>query len=1011
MKKVWPGFLLLFLVSHVGLSQNTQILNQRDLLFNRAMDLYEKEKYNSARSTFAEYLELPSDERSREAEYYQALCGLYLFHPDAVDLLRNIQDEEPEHPKTARINFELGRYYFQQENFSEAALYFRKADHKSLSREERIEAQFKQAYSYFTKQDFESAAPLFNATKGGMHRYAAASYYYSGIIAYKSGDYNRAEKDLEMAGGDDAYKNLIPELLANIYYKKKDYDRLLSIGNEVLENPAIRNRRNIYLILADAFYEREDFQTAFDYFEAFQEGKKSRPEAGISYRMAYSAFKLGKYEYSIPYFDQAAFTGNDSLVQAASYYLGRMHLKNDNLPYAENAFEKAASFDFDKEIQEESFFALAKLKFDSRMRGQSIPLLQKYINDYPSGRYLSEANQYLSEAFLTSNNFGAAIRHIESLGSRNRIIRETYQKVTFYKGVEFFNDRQFDSANAHFDKSLSEPLSEEFVKLAYFWKGESLSILQKFDEAINAYAGVFRNEKDNSSELFLKSRYGIAYAYFNTRAYDKALIHFREYVNALATEKSMYYDDALVRLADCYLVLKKNDFAYNTYLKSLKSSDEERDYTLYRLGVVSWFNGDKNEAQKFLAMVLDEYKDSRYYDDALYEYANIDFENSNFNKAIQGFSRLIDAERISPFLPYAYLNRGISYTNIEKPEKAIEDYRVILNRFASHKTAIDALTGLQEALNSTGRDDEYEKDKAKFAAANPESSALVALDYEGARKQYFTGDYQKAIDKFKNYLNTYGRNQYFGDINYYIAESYYLLSNEDSALRYHKKVLQSTNSNFLNKSILRAGDIQYESGEYLEAIPNYNLLRHLARTRSEEIFAWQGLMLSHYKLQHYDTAMAFAGLITDRGEAAFGARNLALLYLGKSARNLEKFDEAESWFNACIEAGEDVNAAEALFNIAEMRSGLGDYQKSIDLSLDLISRFSHYPEWNDRAFLLIAENFFLMEEYFQSRSTLESIIANSPNEETVAGAKKLLEKVAEKEMIRTEPEMENDTIE
>jgi TolA-binding protein len=718
-----------------------------------------------------------------------------------------------------------------------------------------------------------------------------------------------------------------------------------------------------------------------------------------------------KYEYSIPYFDQAAFTGNDSLVQAASYYLGRMHLKNDNLAYANNAFEKAATFDFDPEIQEESFFALAKLKFDSRMRGQSIPLLQKYIDDYPEGKYSGEANQYLSEAFLTSNNFDAAIQHIEGLESKNRIIRETYQKVTFYKGVELFNDRQFELANTHFDKSLSEPLSKDFVALAYFWKGESLSILQKFSEAINSYAGVFRNEDNFSSELFLKTRYGIAYAYFNTRQYDKALTHFNEYVKALAPTKSMYYDDALVRLADCYLVLKKNDLAYNTYLKSLKSSDEERDYTLYRLGVVSWFKGNKKEAQKYLGMVLTEYKDSRYFDDALYEFANIDFENSDFNNAIKGFSRLIDAERISPFLPYAYLNRGISFTNIDKPEKAIEDYRVILKRFASHKTAIDALTGLQEALNLTGRDDEYEKDKALFAAANPESDALVALDYEGARKHYFSGDYQKAAQKFKDYLDTYGRNQYYGDINYYLAESYYLLNKSDSALKYHKEVLQSTNSNFLNKSILRAGDIQYDQGEYREAIPNYNLLRHLARSRSEEIFAWQGLMLSHYEIQHYDTAMSFAKLITDRGEAAFGARNLALLYLGKSARNLEKFDEAESYFNECIEAGEDVNAAEALFNIAEMRSRLGDYQKSIDMSLDLISRFSHYPEWNDRAFLLIAENFFLMEEYFQSRSTLESIIANSPNVETVRQAKELLAKVAEKEVLETEKVIENDTIE
>ncbi len=1014
MKKVWPGLLLVILVFNIGFAQNTQILKDKELLYNRATDLFEKQKYNPARSAFSDYAQNYSDERSITAEYYKALCGLYLFHPDAVDGLKNFQDQHPQNPLSQRINYELGSFFYQKGNYSDASIYLKKVDYKYLNREESMESQFKLAYTYFNLQQFEEAAPLFNRVKGSNNKYSNASYYYSGIISYKSGKFNQAESDLRLLESDNSYKNLIPELLANIYYKQGEFEKLKKIGEEVLNDKAVRNKKSIYMILADAYYSEGNYEKANEYFENYSEGMRSLPDAETSYRIGFTKFQLEQYQEAIPYLDQAAFRGNDSLIQMASYYLARVHVKNGNITYAENAFEKASSIDIDKNVQEESNFALAKLKFDSKLRAQSIGLLQNYIETYPDGKYIEEANQYLSEAYLTSNNFEAAVKHIESLKSKNRIIEETYQKVTFYHGVELFNNRNFDDAVLNFDKSLAKPLNAEFVKVAYFWKGEALSIIQKYDIAINAYSGVFRNENDKSSELFIKTRYGIAYAYFNTKQYDKALPHFKAYSDALVSaEDKMNYGDALVRLADCYLVLKNNKMAFDTYLKASKVYPEYQDYTLYRLGVVSWFLGNKEQALNYLGQLLNDYKGSRYYDDALYEKANIYFENGDFVKAISGFSTLIKTRDVSPFLPYAYLNRGISYTNLNKPQDAINDYRKILDEYASHKTAIDAITGLQEALHTVGRDAEYENDKRKFAAANPESDALVTLDFEGARNQYFSSDYKKAIEKLKGYLKEYGENKYFSDVNYYLGESYYLLNSYDSALKYHLEVLKISNSNFLNKSILRTADIQFEKQDLEEAITKYSLLNHLARTRNEEIFAWQGLMLSHFKLANYDSAMGFAQLITERGEAAFGARNMALLYLGKSARQLKQLDKAEEYFEMCMEAGDDVNAAEAFFNIAEIRHELGDYQKSTDLALELIGKYSYYPEWNDASFLLIAKNFYAMEEYFQARSTLESIIANSPSEMTVKSAKELLTKVKEKEVVEIENEndIKTDSIE
>jgi tetratricopeptide (TPR) repeat protein len=195
--------------------------------------------------------------------------------------------------------------------------------------------------------------------------------------------------------------------------------------------------------------------------------------------------------------------------------------------------------------------------------------------------------------------------------------------------------------------------------------------------------------------------------------------------------------------------------------------------------------------------------------------------------------------------------------------------------------------------------------------------------------------------------------------------------------------------------------------EYSQAKANYTLLRHLAKSRNEQIFAWQGLMLSNYQTMNYDSVDIFAQLIIERGEASFGAENKALLFLGKSARKKGQFDKAFEFFEKTMAAGDDEHAAEAMFRIAEMQSELAEFKTSTETCIDLIARFGQFGNWNDAAFLRIAENFYQMEEYFQARSTLESIIANSPSAETVKKAKQLLKEVEQKEI----KIIDNDTIE
>src|SRR5690606_33759151 len=143
-------------------------------------------------------------------------------------------------------------------------------------------------------------------------------------------------------------------------------------------------------------------------------------------------------------------------------------------------------------------FKLGKVNFDIQKYGDAISIFNQYNKEYPRSKNASEVNDLLSEAYLNSNDYVQAIKHIESLPNKSDRVKRAYQKVTFFKGTEFFNNAKFYNAVQMFEKSLEYPLDKEFVVLAHFWSGEACTTGKKYDEAIASYYAdlIIDNEND-----------------------------------------------------------------------------------------------------------------------------------------------------------------------------------------------------------------------------------------------------------------------------------------------------------------------------------------------------------------------------------------------------------------------------------------------------------------------------------------------------------------------------------
>jgi len=974
--------------AHFVQGQHTQAFTSVERYYQEGLELFDRQKYGAAQVAFARYVDLRQDDvKTADAQYYYAVSGLYLLHANAEKLILDFAAVHPTHPKASLAYYELGLFQFNQKNYEEAIEYLEKVPSDRLDNQQLKEAEFKLAYSYFTQKAFDKAKVLFDRNKTGEHNYVYASNYYAGYLASRSGDYAAAKKDLRVAEKNESYRQVVPFLLTEIFYKEGNLEEVISYGEQVLSaKPLPQNADEIQLLVADAYFQKENYKKANPFFRDYVKGKKTI-ENTIEYKTGFSDYKVGDYKSAINYLKNVA-SQKDVIGQNAAYHLGLSYLKENNKQYALTAFDQGRKQDFDKPVTEASLFKYAQINYELGKYSEAINALAEFNKKFPKSKLDSEVDDLLSEAYLNSNDYPQAIRHIESLSNRSERINRTYQRVTYYQAVSLFNDSRFQEAVAMLDKSLQHPYDNELRAGSYFIKGEAYSIAQRYTDAINSYGSVFRTTNANKTDYYVKTRYGIGYAYYNDKQYDKALTHFKAYINDNDIKpNNPNLNDATIRLADCYYILKDYNQAMSLYDKAIAQNAVDRDYAYFQKGVILGLNGNREAAVENLRTLLAKFPKSQYADEAVYQKALLDFEGGSYATAIAGFSDLIDNRTTSRLVPNALQKRGLAYNNLRKSNEAIADFKRVLEEYPTAKIASNALYSLQETMAATNQSESFEPYLSRFKAANPQSDALESIEFEAAKSLYFNEKYAQAVTKLEGYLKTYPNTSFASDARYFLADSYLKQNDKATALTRFKEVVEENKTEYLNRAILRVAEMEFENANYPEAIKYYSRLREVSANRKEQANSLLGMMRSYYLAGDFNNTQLIADELIAQGNASLNAYNAALLHKGKATYALGNLDEAITQLNATVTSATDVNGAEAQYLIAEINNKQGKYKESNEIALKMSSTFANYDYWLVKSFLLIADNYTAQKEFFQARATLNSIIENATITELVTEAK------------------------
>ncbi len=983
---------VLFLVQSLS-AQNQLSQGRADILYNKGIDLVDHANYGAARVVFTEFLVTAptNDTRRAESAYFVAFSALSLGHTDGEKLIDQFITNYPSNTRAATAYYDLANFFYNDKNYTKASVYFKKVNFPSLSSNQQNEAHFKWGYSFFNLKKLDEALAQFNFVKKQGSSYSPASNYYAGFVENSKALYDEALTDLKRAEISPSYSNIVPYLIANIYYKQGKYDELIQYAATLKTRTGIANINEISMLVADAYYFKNDFKRATESYDKYLSENPEKAESAVLFRAGYANYSLGQNEKAVDYLNKSAAT-KDSISYYASYYLGILYLKQGDKLYAMNSFDYARHYPADKKLTEESTFQFAKVSYDAGKPDQAISELEKFQVAYPTGVHITEVKELLAQAYVNGNNFHKAIEYIEALPNRSQYIDQAYQKATYLKGAELFNKDEYAEAVKYFNKSLEYPIEKNYVALASFWNGEAYSNGKKYEEAITNYQRVVSMGSTVDSEILLNTRYGLGYAHFNLKAYDKALFNFKDFTNK-GNKNTTNYADGLIRLADCYYVSKQYDDALTYYNKAIAIGSSDNDYVFLQTGSIYGIQRKYAEARKQFSALIQNYPKSQYRDEAMFQRAQFDIEQGNYQVAAEGLTQLIKEGANSNFLPYAYMRRAASYFNLAQYDKTIADYISVVNRFPGHPSAQDALLPLQEALTLAGRSGEFEKYLTQFKTANPENKGIESLEFETGKNFYFDQQYQKSINNLTSFKSAYPQSARLQEANYYIAESYYRLKNFDNALPIFTELSNDVNFNMGSRVIGRIAEIQFNQGKHDSALGSFHRLEKMASNKKEQYNAWAGLMETFYLQGLYDSADIYARIILEKGGVNASAQNKASLYLGKTAIARGDNETAKDEFLNTLNSAHDEFGAEAKYQLAQIFYLQKEYKQCYETVVSLNEDFASYETWVGKSYLLLADNFIAMNDIFQARATLKSLIDKFPSPQVKEQAREKIKQI------------------
>lgn len=988
MKTGFRNFILTttFILSCLSLSAQKEInYYDIDAVFERGVMLYENKNYGSALECFEEYISKADDKNSQDfimAKYYEATASLLLDKSKGENKVITFVKEHPTNLLSNHANFLYANTLFNNKKYRDALERYEEVKTENLSEEEQDECNFKTALSYFQIQEIENATDIFkNLTKKDNEYRDDAMYYYAHIL-YSEGKTDEAYEYFIRLQDDKTYGDVSDTYILQILFDRGEYAEITKRGDAVIEKAQKARKTDIALMMAESWFQLKDYSKSLEYYEMARQNTRRDMPRDIDFKIGFCKMKAQDYEGAIEHLQDVS-EGDDELAQYGSYYLAQCYTNSEQEKFARNTFLKAYKMKYNDTLSENALFNYAALSFIPGIDpfNEAVTVLNDFIKYNEHSPYLTDIQETVIHLLLNSKDYDGALDCIEQYPRLSPELEKIQARLTYNVGIQHYNERNYDEAITFFKRSSNSRNIEASVQSeALYWMADAYYQKKDNKNALRYYLQFLQTPAAKDCDVYPLAYYNMGYIYLNNADFNNAMQKFKEFNNYDKSSDKDRQSDSWMRIGDSYFIMRQYNNAINAYGNATKLSSRNTDYALYQQGMGYGALGKTKEKINCLNIIGSRYPKSSFYDKALYEIGMANLSTNDNRAAIASFDRVVKERPRSMYARLALMKTGMIYYNNDEYDQALTRLKNVVTQYPNTDESREALNIISNIYRDKNEIQNYFDYLEENNLATISVDEQDSLTFRTIEDFYSRGKYDEAIKGAKQYIEKYNKGAYLLDVHYFAMKSMENKNNYDGIKTHINYIIGQVDNDYTDNALLLIARIDYDSSNYEAAAGYYERLINITENQQMLLESTEGCMKANYFNKNYDKAIEKANLLVEMVEATDTQKNQAEYILGKSYFDKKNYAEAMKHLDLCSDKDKTETGAECAYYSALCLYNMQKYNEAEEKIFNISDNYNSYIGWTARSFIVLSDVYVALDNTFQAKETLKSVIENYPKD-------------------------------
>ena len=344
--------------------------------------------------------------------------------------------------------------------------------------------------------------------------------------------------------------------------------------------------------------------------------------------------------------------------------------------------------------------------------------------------------------------------------------------------------------------------------------------------------------------------------------------------------------------------------------------------------------------------------------------------------AINTYNKLVRDLPGSSYVSRALLKKALIYDNTGRSNDALDIFKSVANDFPGTDEALQAVASAKLIYIDQGRVSAYADWVRTLDYVEVEDAELDDATYAAAEKPYLENKMNQARDRFEEYLSEFPNGRYTLKAHFYLGQIYFGDNGSTQAIPHYEFVVDRERSEFTEQALARISELYLAEKDYENAITYLKRLETEADFPQNIIFAQTNSMKASYELKRYEDAVAYAEKVLLNNKIDNAIKSDAQVVIARSAMQTGEESKARIAYAEVSKIATGQLAAEALYFDAYFSNQEGNFEASNVSIQKLAKDYSGYKKFGAKGLVLMAKNFYALDDAYQATYILESVITN-----------------------------------